>query len=143
MTFQKGNKFGSMVDRTGKPNKLNIDVRQKFYKVYDNMSSDDTVSGDEAFIAWGRTNPSLFYTLFAKLLPKTIDGELIHKHESFVESLAQQACIKDAQASMIDTPAAQDKDIPHIVLDTSNSTDKQGNVKVDTPKPIHDKEIRD
>ncbi len=98
--FQSGHNFGKGRPK-GSKNKLNIDVQQKFYYVFENMEEEKT--GDEAFLAWGRENIKLFYILFSKLLPKNVDVDVnLRKHENFVDSIAKRELIAEAQAKVLE-----------------------------------------
>lgn len=99
--FQQGHKL-SPGRKKGSVNKLNVDVLQTFYYVYENM--DKNLSGNEAFLEWGRKNQKLFYVLFSKLIPKSLDIDIsVNKHEDFVKNLAKDRLIKQAQAKQLDT----------------------------------------
>ena len=93
----------------GSKNKLNIDIREKFYHVYDDMGKNVDTSGDEAFLTWARSNKKTFYTLFAKLAPTNLNIHDGREHESFIDRMTQQ--ILEANATQIDT------------LDTLNNKD--------------------
>lgn len=86
--FQKGNTYAS--SRKGKPNKLNIDVREKFYNVYDTIGEEEKQTGDEAFRVWARSNKRIFYSLFCKLAPTNIDITDNRQHESFMDRMAKE-----------------------------------------------------
>lgn len=70
MPFAKGNSFGKLSSRKGAKNKINIDIRQKFYYVYENLARHKKQSGDQFFLEWSRKNPNLYFQLFAKMAPK-------------------------------------------------------------------------
>jgi hypothetical protein len=61
----KGLKTGGRV--AGTPNKLTTDVRQALQQAFDEMG------GVPALVSWGASNPSEFYRLWAKLLPKELN----------------------------------------------------------------------
>lgn len=87
--------------RKGSKNKITMDIRDKFYHVYDDMGKLDKVSGDEAFLNWARINKKTFYTLFAKLAPTNLNIHDGREHESFIDRMANQ--ILEANAVQVDT----------------------------------------
>jgi len=64
----KGMKTGGR--QKGTPNKMATRVKEALEHVY------DAIGGDEAFAAWAKTEPTEFYKLYAKLLPKDINTTL-------------------------------------------------------------------
>ena len=99
--FKKGNSYGQLTSRKGTPNKLNIDIREKFYNAYENMGEADKISGDQAFLEWARKNPKTFYTLFAKLAPTNLNIHDGREHESFIDRMAQEM-LQEAQAKTLE-----------------------------------------
>lgn len=124
--FQKGNTLGSLANRKGSKNKITMDIRDKFYHVYDDMGKIDKVTGDEAFLKWARLNKKTFYTLFAKLAPTNLNIHDGREHESFIDRMTQQ--ILEANATQIDTlDTLNNKDTMTIDhSDTSQVVDTKG-----------------
>lgn len=85
----------------GSVNRINIDIRQKFYKVYDDMGTNIKQDGDTAFLVWARSNKKTFYSLFCKLAPTNIDISDNRQHESFIDRMAQT--MLEAEAKVIDS----------------------------------------
>lgn len=68
-SFQKGKlKTGGRLK--GHPNATTVSVKAALMKCYKGMG------GDAAFIRWAKTEPTEFYKLYAKLLPKEIDAKV-------------------------------------------------------------------
>ena len=95
MVFQVGNKLSP--GRKGSPNKINIDIRQKFYTVYETIGKEEDLSGDDAFRVWARSNKKTFYSLFAKLAPTNLNIHDSREHESFMDRMAKEMLLKEAQ----------------------------------------------
>lgn len=90
----------------GITNKLNIDIREKFYRVYDNMGIDQKQDGDTAFLVWARSHKKVFYSLFAKLAPTNLNINDSREHESFIDRMAKEMLLREAQvieAKQLDT----------------------------------------
>lgn len=83
--------------KPGSANKLNIDIRQKFYKVYDDMGADQKQDGDKAFLVWARGHKKVFYSLFAKLAPTNLNINDNRQHESFMDRMAKEMLLKEAE----------------------------------------------
>lgn len=64
----KGRKPGSV-------NKTTAAVKETILAAFDGLG------GLDALIEWGKENPTPFYQIYARLLPKEITGELEHKGE--------------------------------------------------------------
>lgn len=97
MLFQPGQSGNPTGRKKGEVNKLNIDIRQKFYKVYDNMGKDDKLDGDMAFLVWARSHKKVFYSLFAKLAPTNLNITDSREHEGFMDRMAKEMLLKEAQ----------------------------------------------
>ena len=124
--FQKGNPG----KQKGTKNKLNIDIRDKFYHAYDEMGVNSKQTGDQAFFAWARKNKKTFYTLFAKLAPTNLNIHDGREHESFIDRMTQQ--ILEANATQIgtldtldnkDTMTIDHSDAPQVVDTTGVNLD--------------------
>lgn len=90
MVYKPGESGNPTGRKKGEVNKLNIDIRQKFYKVYENMGKDEKISGDEAFSVWARGHKKVFYSLFAKLAPANLNINDNRQHESFMDRMARE-----------------------------------------------------
>jgi hypothetical protein len=61
--------------KPGSVNKTTAAVKETILVAFEGMG------GLSALIEWGKANPTPFYQIYAKLLPKEIIGELEHKGE--------------------------------------------------------------
>lgn len=69
---QKGQRFGGR--EKGTPNKTTIEVKAALEYAF------DEIGGKKKFADWAKENPSLFYQLWAKMLPKDIKGDVNVSH---------------------------------------------------------------
>ncbi len=119
MVFEKGN--------PGRPkgiqNKINIDIRQKFYKVYEDMGKNTGISGDEAFSVWARGHKKVFYSLFAKLAPTNLNINDNRQHESFMDRMAKEMLLKEAEVT----------EVKQVTLHQDNNQD---NISTQSPMGI-------
>ena len=97
--FEKGNPGRPK----GSTNRINIDIRQKFYTVYETIGKEEKLSGDDAFRLWARLNKKTFYSLFCKLAPTNIDISDNRQHESFMDRMAKEMLLKEAQVVEVKT----------------------------------------
>lgn len=59
----------------GSPNKVPKTVKEGFLNAFIEMQSDPANN----ILAWGKTNPGLFYTLASKLIPTEVKGAFTGK----------------------------------------------------------------
>lgn len=120
--FEKGNPGRPK----GSANRLNIDIRQKFYKVYDDMGENAKQDGDTAFLVWARSNKKTFYSLFAKLAPTNLNINDSREHESFMDRMAKDMLLKEAQvieAEQVTTNQDNNQDNMSSQLSMGKDTD--------------------
>jgi hypothetical protein len=129
MVYKPGESGNPTGRKKGEVNKLNIDIRQKFYKVYENMGEDEKISGDEAFIVWARGHKKVFYSLFAKLAPTNLNINDSREHESFMDRMAKEMLLKEAQV----TEVKQVTTNPDNNVDNMSSLESMGNDTIITP----------
>ena len=124
--FQLGNTYAT--SRKNKPNKLNIDIREKFYKVYEDIGKDDKLTGDEAFCVWARGHRKTFYSLFAKLAPTNLNLDIhdSRQHESFIDRMAVQ--MLEAEAKVIESKVIETKSQLDMGQDTIISPSNGGHM---------------
>ena len=68
MKFQKGKpRHKKAGRRKGTPNKVTLQIRDILEQAFEG------VGGMETFVAWGKKNPALFYSLWIKILPKNFE----------------------------------------------------------------------
>lgn len=123
--FKTGNQCGQG-RKSGSTNKLNIDIRQKFYNVYENMGEEDKIDGDTAFLVWARGHKKVFYSLFAKLAPTNLNIHDSREHESFIDRMAKEMLLKEAQvieAKQVTTNQDNSQDNISSQLPMGNDTD--------------------
>ena len=121
--FEKGNSGRPK----GSTNRINIDIRQKFYKVYDDMGENTGISGDEAFIVWARSNKKTFYTLFAKLAPTNLNINDNRQHESFIDRMAKDILLKEAQVVEVQAIETQSQLVNQDTNQDNMSSKSMGN----------------
>lgn len=119
MVYKPGESGNPSGRKKGEVNKLNIDIRQKFYGVYENMGKDEKISGDTAFLVWARGHKKVFYSLFAKLAPTNLNIHDSREHESFMDRMAKEILLKEAQ-----------------VIDVKQVTTNQDNDQDDIPNQL-------
>ena len=124
MVFQSGQSGNPAGREKGSVNRINIDIRQKFYKVYETIGKEEDISGDNAFRLWARANKKTFYSLFCKLAPTNLNLDIhdSRQHESFIDRMAVQ--MLEAEAKVIDTKVIETKS----QLDMGNNTDIGGHM---------------
>lgn len=101
MVFQSGQSGNPAGREKGSVNRINIDIRQKFYHVYEDMGKEEKISGDDAFRVWARSNKKTFYSLFAKLAPTNLNINDNREHESFMDRMAKELLLKEAQVTEV------------------------------------------
>ena len=71
MPFKKGQaKTGGK--KKGTPNKLTRTVKETVLAVFDDLQADPKAN----LLAWGKSNPTEFYKIAAKLIPTEIKGDV-------------------------------------------------------------------
>ena len=126
MVFQPGQSGNPAGREKGSVNRINIDIRQKFYKVYDNIGKEDNLNGDESFRVWARSNKKTFYSLFCKLAPTNLNITDNRQHESFIDRMAVQ--MLEAEAKVIDTKVIDTKSQLDMGQDTIISPSNGGHM---------------
>ena len=94
--FENGNKL-SPGRKKGSVNRINIDIRQKFYTVYEDIGKEEKLDGDESFRVWARSNKKTFYSLFCKLAPTNLNINDNRQHESFIDRMAKEMLLKEVE----------------------------------------------
>ena len=61
-----------MASRKGKPNKMSGTVKENLVAVFTRLG------GTSAMAEWAEENTTEFYKLYAKMLPRAIEGEITH-----------------------------------------------------------------
>jgi hypothetical protein len=99
--FKQGNTFGKGRPK-GSRSKVNVDIRECFSWAF------EQAGGREELAKWAKTNRKTFYQIYAKLAPKEVDMN-VRQQEAFIETLANQELIEEAQVMELQTNSISSK----------------------------------